>query len=87
MRRSGGFPTTVGGGSARVMLAGVVRCIIVRTVVDCLREVVLDDEERGQLELRRGLAHLADYVLVACIDTLGPHGLPLERPKLLLALC
>ena len=36
--------------------------------VDGLGEVVLDDEEGGELELGRGLAHLADYILVARID-------------------
>ena len=51
-------------------------------VVNGLREVVLDDEERCQLELGWCLTHLADYVLVAGIDNpLAAHSLPFERPK------
>ena len=36
--------------------------------LDGLGEIVLNDEEGGELELGRGLAYLADYVLIACVD-------------------
>ena len=92
--RPGRLPTAAANpiGSARVMLARVVSgvrrrlVVVVLVVADGLGEVVLDDEERGELELGRSLAHFADYILVARVDnSLRTYGLPLECPELLLA--
>ena len=54
--------------------------MLARAVINRLRQVVLDDEEGGQLELGGRLSHLANDVLIARVDdALASHCLPLER--------